>query len=140
MKISHRSVLLVAIPFVLSLFGSAALAHTLDAAAVAKLNVYVKECNRPGMEPKPKMAELVTYLQANGFADAKLECGVSNQGATTPVILLHLPDGGEIFVNYAKSKSGLKVSDVIEDAKTPDGMKRYVLWPASKATAPKTKK
>ncbi|MBS1962138.1 MAG: hypothetical protein JST04_07980 [Bdellovibrionales bacterium] len=121
------------------LFSASAQAKSVvNAAIVEKLNAAVKECNGPGAEPKPKMGDYVTYLWEHGFKDAKVECGVSNYGPAAPVIMIHLADGGLIYVNYSAGKRGTKVKEMIEDAKEPEGMKRYVIWPAPKA--PKEKK
>ncbi len=107
-------------------------ASPIDAKLVEKFNANVANCGAPGMEPKPKMAEFVTYLQGHGFKDVKLECGVSNYGPNAPMIMLHLADGGEIYVNFKKVKGAPKVSEIIEDSMTPDGKKRHTVWPPEK--------
>lgn len=131
------SIRYAAVPLLLLSFADHA-KSSVNAAIVEKLNAAVKECNGPGAEPKPKMGDYVTYLWANGFKDAKVECGISNYGKAAPVIMIHLADGGVVYVNYASGKGGVKVSEIIEDSKTPEGMKRYVIWPEPKA--PKAKK
>ena len=117
--------------FVVLLFAvpAAFAASTVDAKLVAKLNLYIRECNGPGMEPKPKMVEFASYIQSHGFKDAKIECGVSNFGGSAPMMMIHLVDGGEIYVNYKSDKQGTKVSEIIEDSNTPEGKKRHVIWP-----------
>jgi hypothetical protein len=129
-----------ALPLViLGLFASASAsaASKVDSALVAKLNAHIGNCNAPGMEPKPKMKELADYIQSHGFKDAKIECGISNLDpkSPAPVLLLHLADGGEIYVNYKKSKGGARVSEIVEDRKTDAGPKRETIWPAAKKKA-----
>jgi hypothetical protein len=123
---------LIALPFLAS--GSVFAAAKVDATLVAKLNAHIADCNGPGMEPKPRMKEFADYLRSHGFKEAKLECGVSNLDpkAPAPVLMLHLADGGEIYVNYKKDKRGAKVSEIVEDRKTDAGLKRETIWPAAK--------
>lgn len=98
---------------------------------IAKLNEAVRNCNGPGKDPKPAMEEFVKYVGLNGYPGATVLCSISNYGEVAmPVITLRLADGGEIVVNYKKTKAGVRVQDVIRDANTPEGMKRKVLYSA----------
>lgn len=119
----------------LSVSVSAFAAEPFDAKMAEKSGKYVFECNGPGVQPKPKMSEYVDYLWAHGLKDAKVECGVSNFGTNSPMIMIHAADGSVYYVNFVrKGKNGWKTGEVILDAKTPEGMKRKVVWP------PKAKK
>ena len=110
-----------------------------NAAMAAKAAAYIGQCNGPGAEPKPRMSEFVDYLWANGLKDAKVECGVSNFEKNSPMIMIHAADGSEYYVNFktAKGKTLWQTGEVILDAKTPEGMKRKVVWPPE--TAKKSK-
>lgn len=128
---NFRVLLWMAVSFLAAFFGAlSASAHSFDAKLVAKLEAYVGQCNGPGAEPKPKMAEFVSYLQTNGFRGAKVECGVSNLGAQSPMILIFVADASEYYVNFKKKGKSWQVSDVLEDANTPAGVKRAAVWPA----------
>jgi hypothetical protein len=100
---------------------------------VAKLDAYVSECKSRDYETSKKTAEFKKYMADNGLKDAKLECGISNFGDTSPVITINASDGSTYFINFKrKGKKDFVVSDIMEDANTPDGMKRKVIWPAPK--------
>jgi hypothetical protein len=117
---------LIFVNMVFSAFGS----EPFDSRMAEKAALYVSECNGPGVEPKPKMKEFEKYLSENGLKDAKLECGVSNFGTTSPVILIHAVGGSEYYVNFVRSgKKGWKTGEVILDAMTAEGKKRKVVWP-----------
>ena len=117
---------------VLSLFvATTTLAETFDAKLVEKLNTYISECNGPGAAPKPKMAEFEKYLEGTSFKGSKIECGVSNMGAQTPMLMIHSAEGNEYYVNFKKKGKSWAVGEAIEDTKTSDGMKRKVVWPVS---------
>jgi hypothetical protein len=111
-----------------------------NAVLIGKLNTYIKQCNAPGADPKPKMAEFVTYLHGHGFKGARIECGVSHYEGTAPLLMIHLADGGEIYVNYNTDKSRARVSEIIEDVNTPQGKKRRQIWPVPKKNVKKKTK
>ena len=134
MKRTSKFLIALLLPF------SFASAGTFDAAVVEKLNRAVRECNAPGMEPKPGMSEFTKFLESRGFKGVKIECGVSHFADATPFLLLRLLDGSEVFVNYKKTKSGAVVSEIVEDVATPEGNKRKVVWPVVKAKNEKGKK
>lgn len=99
---------------------------------IARLNSAVRNCNGHGMDPKPGMLEFVKYLSTHGYPGVKVVCGISNYRDPSPVMIFQLSDGGEIFVNFKKTKTSLRVQDIVQDVMTPEGMKRRVLYTSEK--------